>query len=112
MTIRMNYQLLTSQISTQTIKDLFLEETKFLQKFVWLFTEQQPEILLGWNSGSLSIAQLQAVRSMMVECNTRDEIAREQAADEAEWAAKVADSKVKQQMANPASLTSSHRQGY
>lgn len=91
MTTKLNYQLLTAQISVETIKYLFENEALFVKQHIWLFTERHPELLMAWNSGSLMLSQLQTIRAMM------DEVAKLEEQQ-----------KKNEALRDPASLTGSH----
>lgn len=92
MSTKLNYQLITVQISVETIKYLFEKEAQFLKEHIWLFTEQQPLLLMSFNNGSLMLSELQIIRAMMENVKKQEE---QQRATEA--------------LCNPASLTGDHR---
>jgi hypothetical protein len=95
MSTKLNYQLLTAAMSVETMKYLFEKEAQFLKEHVWLFAEQQPQLLLSWNNGALTFGELQQIRSMMENVKKQEE-----------------QQKKVEALYNPAALTSSHRAGY
>jgi hypothetical protein len=99
---------LDMRITTKTLYLLFPNEMAFVVKNAYRFLAHKPEVVTCIDQDRMSVAMLLGITEQMEQQSVADEIARKQAADEAEWAAKVADSKVKQQLADPASLTSGY----
>jgi hypothetical protein len=109
MSNKLNYQTLINKITNETLKLAFHPELDFITTHRFVFIEQNPDILFALNEGGLSIAMLLAIRSMRENIEAQHAQEKAQAEKDAEWDAKVAESKARQALPDSRQLTGSHR---
>jgi hypothetical protein len=103
MTNRLPVTTLDMRISTKTLQSLFPNEWAFIIANNYKFIAQRPEVISAIDGDRMSIAMILGVTEQMEQQRAAEEVARKQAEEEAAWNAKVAASKMSQ------NLTGGHR---
>jgi hypothetical protein len=62
---KLQYDTITTRLSTDTIRTIFESEWNSLKSNRWLFVERQFDIIACLNGEGLTVGQLMAVKSMM-----------------------------------------------
>ena len=102
-TTRLPVTTLDMRLSTKSLHSLFPNEMAFIVANNYKFVANRPEVIWAIDGDRMSIAMLLSVTEQMEQQKAAEELARQQAEEEAAWNAKVAASKMSQ------NLTGGHR---
>jgi len=95
---RLPITTLDMRISSKTLQALFPNEWAFIIANNYKFVANRPEVIATIDSDRMTIAMILGITEQMEQQKAAEEVARQQAEDEAAWNAKVAASKMSQNL--------------